>query len=79
MEYIAMVRHEFIPLCQRMVQRLDEQNDKRGKTVGIQTLDNLDNLNAVAKDTLAVLATEKVSKRDSIFSFSKKMKTKFNK
>ena len=66
LEYLAMVRHELIPVCQRMAEKLDE----KGRSVAHEQIENLDGLNAVAKDTYAVFATEKVNIGNEIFSIS---------
>ena len=63
LEYLAMVRHELIPVCQRMAEKLDE----KGRSVAHEQIENLDGLNAVAKDTYAVFATEKVNIGNEIF------------
>ena len=55
-----MIRHELIPVCKRIAQKVDKQDNNR-RSIAIQQLNNLDALNAVAKDTYAVLNTQTVS------------------
>ena len=43
-----------------MCQRMSEKLDVRGQSVALEQIEDLAELNIVAKDTYAVLATEKV-------------------
>jgi hypothetical protein len=60
LDYIAMMKHEMIPMCHRKMKIFEEEKDTLGKAVAESQSENLEVLNAVTKDALAVLATEKV-------------------
>ena len=60
-----MVRHELVPLCQKIARRLKDGRDDKVREVALQQIESLENVDAVAKDAFAVLATEKVSSQFS--------------
>ena len=66
LEYLVMVRHELVPLCQKIARRLKDGRDEKFREVALQQIESLENVDAVAKDAFAVLATEKVSSQSSV-------------
>ena len=67
LEYLVMVRHELVPLCQKIARRLKDGRDDKVREVALQQIESLENVDAVAKDAFAVLATEKVSSQSTLW------------
>ena len=60
LEYIAMAKHEMIPMCERIANELEKAGDYEGRRVADLQSEDITKLNAITKDCLAVLATEPV-------------------
>ena len=67
-DYICTVKHEVIPMILRSLKQLQEDNNDVGHKVASNQLEDVNDINEVAKDALAILGTEKyLTRGESIF------------
>lgn len=60
LEFLAMSKHELIPMCQRRAQELERQKNHAEKKIAVSQVANLTMLNDVSKDILATLSCSQV-------------------
>jgi len=58
LEYMTMIKHETIPMIMRVCKDLYEDDDTLGYETASKQLDELNDLNVLVKDSLAILSTD---------------------
>ena len=69
LEYLTMIKHETIPVIMKIAHKLDENDDILGHETASRQLEELNDLNVLVKDSLAILSTDKhlLVRGESIF------------